>query len=819
MNNNLQSRNLEAGYQEEGDSLDLKALISKYLLQWKWFVLSVIICIIGAFIYLRYAEKQYEVTASILFKEDKTKGRSMMASGPGGMALDLQNFGVSTTNNVKNELDILTSKSLVKKAVLALGAHVNYVVKGRVHSQQIFYDLPIQIAATDSTLNELKKPFNLVIKIPKEDNALQLKWVHLDEEQQLEVKTLPAIIQTPIGPLSITKTSDEDWEKFKGKPLFVSIVSPISKAKALLKNLNMALTDKMSSVVEIRFKTIDPKWGTDFINQLLKTYNEDANLDKNLVAQKTEEFINDRLKIISDELGTTERKIEETKQAAGFTALSDLGTVVRGQAEADLQLVKINTQLRIMEYLRDNVRNPKNATDVIPNNVGLEDVSLTTLINQYNEALIERNKLARSASETSPMVVQKTEDLHHLRESIVSSIKNAYSGLVITERSIRGQANKLNSKISNAPTQERILMDINRQQEIKAQLFLMLMQKREENSIAMAATSDNAKIIDDAISSDRPISPKKNIILLAAFILGLIIPIIVIFLLDFFRTKIENHAEVEKLSKMPLLGDVPFDENIIENSVQVRKNVNNIMAEVFRTLRTNLQFTLEQDDKIIIVTSTTSGEGKSLISTNLAVSMAILGKKVAIIGMDIRNPQLHKTFKFSNPPRGLTNLIADQDLNYNAIMIKKPEIENLSILSAGTIPPNPAELLDRPILKTLLDKMRQEFDYIIIDSAPVGLVVDTMIVSKYADATIYVCRENYTEKTAFSLINDLYIDGKFHKPGLVLNGVDLDKMARNRYGYGKRYGYGYGYGYGHQSEKRKKKTLLYKLKAHLPKKK
>lgn len=790
--------------QKEEDTIDLKSLIVKYLYYWQWFVLSVVVCMIGAFLYLRYATKQYDITASIIFKEEKDKGKS----GLGAELMGLQNFGFSATNNVNNELEILKSKSLVKKTVLSMGAEYDYVVKGRVISSHLFYNQPFKISVSDSSLNALYSSFSLTADI-KENGELKLKWINPDtrKEKQTIVKSLPAIVNSPIGPISFVQGDLKDWENFKGERVFLTINSPIERAKSLLGNIDISLTDKMSSVAVLHFKSIDKRWGEDFVNKLIKTYNDESRFDKNIVAQKTEEFINDRLGIIGRELGDTEKQLESTKRSAGLTTMEDLQTVVRGRAEIDQQLVKINTQLKIMEYLKDYVH--KNVNQVIPSNVGLEDMSLTELITQYNKVLIERNKLARSSSENSPLVIQQTEDLAHLRNDVLDAINSAYRGLVITERGISAQARKFSDKISSAPTQERLLVDINRQQEIKAQLFLMLMQKREENSISMAATADNAKIIDDALASTKPVSPKKKIIYLAALLLGLIIPMVVIFIRDFFRVKLESRAEAEKLSKMSVLGDVPFDENVIDDSIQVKQNNNNIMAEVFRTLRTNLQFTLEPEDKIIIITSTTSGEGKSLVSGNLAVSMALLGKKVALIGMDIRNPQLHNVFKFKNPAKGLTNLIAENSVDYQQHMIIPNETSNLHILNAGMIPPNPAELLDRPGLKKLLEKLREDYDYVIIDSAPVGLVVDTLIVAKYADATIYVCRENYTDKNAFTLINELYLDHKFNKPGLVVNGVDITN--KRSYGYGKKYGYGYGYGHNHTARNKKRKGFFQKL--------
>ncbi|WP_373810769.1 GumC family protein [Porphyromonas macacae] len=786
---------------DSNESFDLKMLIDKYIIHWKWFLFSIFLCLLGAYLYLRYTPKQYEVSASILFKEEKNRG----GSNPAADFINLQNFGFSTTSNVANELEILRSKSLIKKTVVSIDAHIDYLVKGKVASSYLFFNQPVRISTSGIDLEKIKNAFRFTAKINKEGSVL-IKWI--DEEKKEISQTFsqfPTTFASPVGVLSLYKEEGRNWDDHVGETIYITVNPPINKAKDLLRRISVSLTDKRSSVVSLRFRTLDREWGEFFIRKLIDTYNEESNLDKNTVAQKTEEFINDRLSIIGRELGNTEKQLESTKRSAGLTTIKDLEVIVKGKSEIDQQLVKVNTQLKIMEYLQDYVQDLNNKDQVIPSNVGLEDLSLTSLIDQYNIAIIERNQLARTVSDNSPLMLQKNESLKHLRSNVLASINSAYKGLRITEKGIKQQANKFNSQISSAPTQERILVDINRQQEIQAQLFLMLMQKREENSIAMAATADNAKIIDDALASSVPVSPRKNLILLSALILGFVIPVLIFFLLDFFRTKIESHREIERLSKMPIWGDVPFEKNSLKDSIQVKKDDNGVMAEVFRTLRTNIQFSLQEEDQVILFTSTKSGEGKSFISSNLAVSLALLGKKVIIIGMDIRNPQLHSIFQFQVPPKGLTNLIAEKSLDYEAYLSYSKQTENLHILNAGAIPPNPAELLDRPILKDILEKMRRNYDYIIIDSAPAGLVVDTLIVAKYADATVYVCRENYTERGVFGLINSLYLEKKFKNPGLVINGVDLKKMNRSYYGYGRQYGYGYG------QEEKKTEGFLHSL--------
>ncbi|WP_329904021.1 exopolysaccharide transport family protein [Porphyromonas pogonae] len=795
-------------YNEEGEAQDLKAIISKYIIHWRWFVASVIVCILAAMIYMRYAQKQYDISATIMFKEEKNK------QGAANEMMSLQNLGIlATTNNVTNEMEILQSKTIVKKTVIALKAYNSYKTKGSVGTNYLFYNYPLEVNTSDSTLDKLMRPFSFTAK-PQTNGSLEVVWKDKEENTHKEsFSKFPAVLKTDVGDFELVPR--KNYSDFFDESVYISVTAPIEVAKNILTRMSVDLANKTSSVAVIHFKSLDKDWGEEFINTLIKTYNDDSRMDKNLVAVRTAEFINERLDIISKELGTTEKRIEDTKRSAGLTTVEDYQMVVKGRADINKDQLTVSTQLYIMEDLKKYVDNPANKNQVIPSNIGLDDETLKGIINQYNEKLLERNRLIRSSSENNPIVIKREAELETLRNNVSASIASAYRGLKINARAIQGQVNLYNEKISNAPTQERVLTDINRQQEIKAKLFLMLLEKREENSIAMAATADNAKIIDEALASTNPISPKKPLILAIGLLLGLILPVLIITILDFFRTKIESHSEVEKLTKLPIIGDIPFERSARDSAIVVKKNDNNLMSEVFRTLRTNIQFTLKEDEKVIMFTSTISGEGKSFVSSNLAVSLALLGKKVIIIGMDIRNPQLHNVFGFKNPRKGLTNIIAENSLDYEPYIITAKETENLHILNAGATPPNPAELLDRPALDLLMKKFRQHYEYVIIDSAPVGLVVDSLVASRIADTTVYVSRENYTEKSAFELINTLYREHKLPNISIVINGVDLKKVARSHYGYGKRYGYGgygYGYSYGNNSQTQNKpKNIFQKL--------
>ena len=463
----------------------------------------------------------------------------------------------------------------------------------------------------------------------------------------------------------------------------------------------------------------------------------------------------------------------------------------------------IGTQLNLMEYLRDYIDNRANQDAVIPSNVGVNDVSLSALINKYNEMILERNRLLRTSSESNPVIIRKNSDLSAMRANIRSAINSVYKGLLISKEDIDRQASKYSNRIDQAPTQERALTGIARQQEIKAGLYMMLLQKREENSIALAATADNAKIIDAATANDHPIAPNYSLVRMIAIVIGLLIPIVAITLVNFFRFRIEGHADVEKLTTVSVVGDIPMaDEK--QGSIAVFENRNNLMSETFRNIRTNLQFMLEKERNVVLVTSTISGEGKSFVSSNLAISLSLLGKKVVIVGLDIRKPGLNKVFNISRKERGITQFLTNPSMDLMDLVQVSDISKNLSILPGGSVPPNPTELLAREGLEKAIESLKKNFDYVILDTAPVGMVTDTLLIGRVADLSVYVCRADYTRKAEFTLINELAENNKLPNLCIAINGLDLQKKKYGYYygygkygkyyGYGKRYGYGYGYG-------------------------
>ena len=622
---------------------------------------------------------------------------------------------------------------------------------------------------------------------------------------------LPAVLSGEAG--TLTFTSNPAAPITGSGSVDVSIVNPLSIAKGYRSALSIEPTSKTTSVVTVSIKNTNKKRGEDFINKLVEIYNKNANNDKNEVAQNTARFIDERISVINQELGTTEQELESFKREAGLTDLSsDAQLAVSEQSAYEKLCVENGTQLNLVQYLSEYIQKPENAATTLPANVGLNDETLSGLITQYNALILERNRLLRTSSETNPVVRRLDSNIQDMRAGILTTIASVRKGLLITKADLDRQAGKYAGRISNAPAQERRFVSIQRQQEIKAGLYLMLLQKREENNIALAATANNAKIIDDALADDFPVSPQSKKIYMMAFVLGLGIPVAIIYILNLLSYRIEGRADVERLTNVSIIGDVPLNDSEDKHAIAVRENDNDIMAETFRSLRTNLLFMLgDPDRKVILVTSTMSGEGKTFIASNLAVSLALLGKKVIIVGLDIRKPGLNKVFRIHHKEKGITGFLsAPQSTDLRSMILPSEVSDNLHVLPGGAIPPNPTELLARKSLDDAIELLKKDYDYVVLDTAPIGMVTDTQLIARVADISVYVCRADYTHKNDYQLINELYANKRL--PGLctVINGLDMKKKKYGYYygygkygryyGYGKKYGYGYGYGYGDTSD-------------------
>ena len=736
----------------------------------------------------------YSITGSVIIKDNK-KNNSVST----GLA-DLEDLGFySSTNNFDNEVEVLHSRTLLKKVVEELDLYINYRTRENLRPVELYKDTPVKVWLTPEEAEKLPNGAAVLEVVLKPGGKLSVSTEIDEQEFKQDFNKLPALLTTPYGTFSFTPGDSAIVEK--EQEITVTVAAPRIMANGYANALSVEPTSKTTTIVQITLQNTSPQRGVDFINKLIEIYNRDANDDKNEVASKTAEFIDERIKIINGELGTTEKELETFKRDAGLTDLkSDAQLALSENSEYEKKRAENSTQLRLVQFLSEYANNPDHAYEVLPVNVGLTDTGLTELINRYNEMLLERKRLLRTSSESNPVVVNLDASIRAMRSNVQTTILSVQKGLMITKADLERQAGKYAGRITSAPGQERQLVSISRQQEIKAGLYLMLLQKREENAITLASTANNARIVDEAQAELFPVSPKGKLIYLIAFVLGIAIPVGIIYIIELLRYKIEDRSDVKKLTTVPIIGDIPASDNMPkEGSVVVRENQNDMMAETFRNVRTNVQYMLGSNQKVVLITSTTSGEGKSFVAANLAISFALLGKKVVIVGLDIRKPGLNKAFQMSHKEDGITRYLADPEHTDLMSLLQQSNVTpNLYILPGGAIPPNPTELVARDSLVQAVDRLKKEFDYVILDTAPIGMVTDTQLISRVADMSIYVCRAGYTPKAGYLFINELRDHKKLPNLCTIINDVNI-KTGKygygtyGKYGYGRTYGYGYGY--------------------------
>ena len=789
---------------------DFAALYRTIILNWYWFVLSLIIFGgIGA-IYLRYTTPLYQSTAKLLIKDDDNG-----SSRRGSSLQNITNLGtISNSAGIDNEMEILSSHSIAEDAIRDLKLYVNYTTEGKVKDVITYRDQSLVVDIDAAHLDRLNRPINL--NITKNGSSFVVNGTYsvpTDEENSegpfsinKKFTSLPATIPTRAG--IITINSNNGRTLHEGQVLKVSILSPKMASDKYVGELKIGQSGKGTSILQLQLTDEVPQRSLDYLKQLAIVYNRQANEDKNAVAHQTEKFINSRLEKINAELGKTEGELQNYKQKNGMVELKmNASNSVSNQNTSEQKLAEMETQIELFNTIAREVESSsRNLTQVIPSNVGLDDESSTSLINKYNELVLERNRLLRSASESSPVVEPLTDQIRDLNVNIRRAIAAARKNLQIQRDAVLAQVTKYTDQVEETPQQERMLTQIGRQQEVKSGLYLMLLQKREENSISLAATADKGRLIDDPQLNGK-VSPNSTYIMLIAFVIGLAIPVFIILIIQFFRYKIEGHDDVARLTKLPIIADIAIASNSAKGKadIVVHENQNNQMEEIFRSLRTNLQFMLHEGEKVVLFTSSTSGEGKTFTAANLSVSFGLLGKKVILVGLDIRRPRLAEQFGINDHKHGITNLLVKDNPNredVEAQILPSGVNKNLDLLMAGPVPPNPAELIARNSLDTIIEILKEKYDYIMIDTAPVGLVTDTLQIARVTNVSVYMCRADYTPKASFAMINSLAKEEKLPNMAMVLNGVDMSKRKYSYYyGYGKygrygRYGRYGGYSYG-----------------------
>lgn len=776
-----EEQNIPMNDEQDELTIDYRTLLHKCLKHWRWFVASVLACLILAFIYIRYTAPVYNVTAGVLIQQKDSKGGLGAALSGGALGMLSGLGGVSLSSSFDNEVEIMQSRTLLKKVVTDLGLYIS-TAQQRITGYDIplYKTSPIQVYLSPEEAAELESGVKIkTTYTPEGKLTAHIEYVQEEEEQEIE-KTfdrLPAVCSTPVGVLSFTKNDSlltEMRKEEKGNiRLITHINSPIEVAKAYKESLTIE-GGKKTTIAQVSLQDNDKQRAIDFVNYLVVCYNQDILDEKSKVVLKTSDFIRERMEVVNQELSTTESEIADFKQKSGLTNLSaDAQLLLQESAKYEQLRVENETQIRLVEFLRDYIQNPAHANEVIPANVGLKEEKLTAAIDAYNNLLAERRRLLRTSSESNPAVINLNDGIQTMQKSIQTTVASTLKGLQITQNDLERQMRQFTDRISSAPQQEKEYINLARQQEIKSRLYLVLLQQREENILSLGLTTDTGRIVEETLADNAPVSPKKKIVALAALFLGLCIPAGVIFLFDQFGSKIEKRLDIEKQTNVPILAEFPHDQQIQTNHLVVRENQNGPMEEAFRTLRTQLLYQLGTTDKVILFTSAQGNEGTTFVASHTAASLAFLGKKVVVVDMNLRRPGLPSYFSLSTDAKGMTDYLnAPKQVRLLDLVQPSAVHANLDVLPGGALVANSTELVSQDAFADAIRQLKEKYDYVILDTAPLPLVTDTVLIGRTADICVFVCRAGVTPKSACDYLNTLSREQKFPKLAVLLNDVE-----------------------------------------------
>lgn len=757
--------------------IDYIKLLFHCIKRWYWFAIMVILSIGGALFYLARQNKVYQVGATIMIRSNENRGTTQ-----GDM---MQVMGFHLNKRVEDEIQIIKSFAIMEQAVRSLNLQTEYRKKNGMRWVGQYPNSDIVVSYPNGGIESIRS--SIFINIERTENDYIVNVRHGEQESKIHVSTLAEPIESCVGPISFLEV-----KPLKAGDKMAITTAPISScANAYRSALNCFPVERESNVISITMNSDIPARSCDIISKVIELYNMDAVIDKNIMATNTANFINERLAVVTMELDTVEQAVEDYMQANDLNDLSsEVQLALHTMTDYQKQLVNIETQINLLTYVEEYLNNEQNAQNVIPSNLGIQDASLLKMMQDYNVLALDRMRFSRSATEQSPLFQQTDERMNVLRENILLSIANIKQGLNITKQDISRQDRQLTNALRNAPNKERRYVEIKRQQQIKEELYIYLYQKREENALTLASTVMPAKIIDEPMTTGA-ISPREKRILLIALLLGLGIPAGIIFLQEYLNDEIQDKRDYESIVKAPFLGEIMQGHS--DEAVVVTTHNNSAHAEMFRNIRTNLRFMLpDQQSYVLLVTSAMNGEGKSYVAINTAISLALLKKRVCLVGLDIRKPTLsnylHIDFKGQ-----LTSYLTDSSISFDDLVIPGGAVDGLDVIPSGIIPPNPGELIQSPRLADLFTELRSRYDYIVVDTAPISLVSDTFHLDKYADMTLFVSRANYLSRDFLPTIQEVYEQHKLHNMACVLNGV---RGGASRYGYRYEYGYGYRYGYG-----------------------
>ena len=808
-----ENKNITAPVEEE--DFNIGKIISACLAHWKLFVVCLVLCMAGAAAYLYFAVPQYRVTAKILLSDSQKGSFASQADM-------LADFGYQVSNsNVENEIEVINSMSVARGAVYSSGVYISYMKLGIKDTPIYKKASPVIATVAPEVLSHMVAPIKMFFTIEGE-NPVKVRYEYINENMGYNIETadvdidkFPYSLETPAGPVLIEDMRKPvvDGEEPLACELMVTVNPLEATAKNYMSRLSVAPVSKTSSVAVLAINTDVPAVGVDYLNAVIESYNDVTNEDKRQVARKTEVFINSRLDLLRVELVEKEERLAKYKKDNQLIDPKlDAPQVVQNKTAYVKKLEELDMMIESSKYLNDFVNNPANDMKVIPTTFGMTiDQSLLTLIGNYNREVVERAQLLQTATEDNPVLKSATIRVRAMQDDLRSALKALDKSLALQRDAIAMLVDNYTDRFEVSPDIERELLALTRECSIKSDLYVMLLQKYEENALSLAVTADNLRCID-APTVGGAVSPNSKMAVVVALFLGLAIPAAYVYLMSLIQTKITSVDTVSSMVNVPMVGEIPQLSGLKErgSSIVVDKNLNNRVMESFRSLRTNLQFVMKNTQgKVVFFTSSSSGEGKTFISSNLAVSIALLGKKVLLVGADIRCPRLAEVFSVDRSREGLTSYLATDVENYKVLdnaIIKSNVVDSLDLLPAGIVPPNPAELLAGENFDNTFEYLRKKYDYIIVDTAPVGLVSDALIASRVADVVVYVLRLNYAHLDDVKLLNTLVAEGKIENVSIVMNGCEHHKAPRRGYGkYVSSEDYGYGYGYGNSEKSEKKK--------------
>ncbi|WP_347158212.1 GumC family protein [Pontibacter chitinilyticus] len=765
--------------QLQPEQINLKGILQKYLRYWYLFVACVVLCVGIAYLYLRYTTPEYLISSTLLIKDD-TRGPELA-----GNTIDNDFDIFRSSKNMNNEIEVLRSKSLMQRVLTELSLNTSYLIEGEVKYSEIYgKDVPVKVIIGNLTKKAYEKELTLYLN---GKNSFKLQ-----DGEDIKTYQFGQEINKPYGSFTVVEVPGVE-DKYKKITLNFKNIEKL--ADSYRGRLLIAPTNKDASVLSITLTDALPQRGVDVVNKLIEDYNKEAMEDKNSVASSTIKFVNGRLEYLTAELTDVEKSVERYKRKNDVTNVtSEAQIYLQKESEYNRQLAEWGIQLDVLKSIEDYLRKNGDQYELVPSTLSINDPTLQGLISQFNTLQLERTRMLRTLQPSNPLVLNTNEQLKNLKENILENLQNIKNSLEITRKNLQASSSQFQSKIQQVPVMERELLEINRQQSIKEGLYLYLLQKREESAMSLVATVANSRVIDSAVAGDDPVKPRKALVYLLALLLGMGMPFAFIFIKDALNDKVQNLGDIEKATNTPILGEIVHRKT--QDALVVTSNSRSPIAEQFRLIRANLQFaTLGQETKVIMVSSSMGGEGKTFFSLNLGASLVQAGKRVVILDFDFRKPALFQRLGLPDENEGITNYLLSNSVSVHDIIMPSQVIPDLFLIGSGPLPENPSELMLLPKAGRLLDELKQIFDYIIIDTSPVGQVADALALAPYADANIYIVRNNYTYKSQLDIINDLYSKKKLSQPMIVVNDAQKEDG----------YTYGYGYNQGNSSWKSKTK--------------